>query len=211
MPNVLRLDTIEATTPLEASLLALLVAERRKNDRLRQLAAKPTPKPEPKPEPPKPAVKLVPPKPSKPYRGPPAREAGIKRIQLAVCKKFGITRSEMLGSYRHRKVAEARHVAVMLCYALTAHSYPFIGRWFNYRDHSTMINSVRVMYHVHDELVKQFTSNDPLFDWVDRAHELVMDGRAKPAEPMVENSTDPVEIVVDIAQERVAFANSIGA
>ena len=193
---------VQCTTALEVELLAALMESRRQ---LSRLAPKPLAPPKPKFRPPKkqPAPVVVPSGP----RPLPAFKAGIKRIQLAVCKRFDITMSELLSSRRYRKVSLVRHVAVMLCYSLTQHSYPFIGRFFGERDHTTMLHSVTVLDKVRRELIAELNVADPLDAWVEAAYKKVMEGRANPPPEPVDPGINP-EPVLDIAAERASFAET---
>lgn len=130
----------------------------------------------------------------------PAGQAKIIDIQIAVCQKFGFTLIELRSQRRTYKLAEARHVAVMLCHALTIHSYPFIGRFFGGRDHSTMLNSVDKLSDVRDHLISELTTQDSITTWVKHAYEQVRANRAKEELP----DTDPAELVVDIKALREA-------
>jgi Bacterial dnaA protein helix-turn-helix len=195
MLDVQRLDCVQCTTALEVQLLAALREAKRELGRLKQPAIKPPqpkfrpPKlqPAPEPETPRPRVLL-------------AYNAGIKNIQLAVCKRFDVPYSEVVSCRRTHDVSRVRHVAVMLSHALTKHSYPFIGRFFGNRDHSTMLHSCAVMEDVRRQLLHELNQADPLETWVNRAYELVNKDRAKPPA----ESPDPAELVVDIKALREA-------
>jgi chromosomal replication initiator protein len=61
----------------------------------------------------------------------------------AVARRFGVTFAELTSKDRHRRLADARHVAawVLRQYGL---SYPEIGRVLC-RDHTTAMHSVRLI------------------------------------------------------------------
>lgn len=68
--------------------------------------------------------------------------ASVASIQLAVCKKFGIERADMLCSRRVEKFVFPRQVAMYLC-RQTGRSLPEIGRRFGGKDHTTILHASR--------------------------------------------------------------------
>jgi chromosomal replication initiator protein len=69
------------------------------------------------------------------------REIPVELIQHEVCRYFGISKGDLVGSSRSRAVAYPRQVAMYLCRELTDESLPKIGRAFGGRDHSTVMHS----------------------------------------------------------------------
>lgn len=211
---------IECNTPLEVELLAMLNEARREISRLKR---PPEPPPPPRTQgkpartrgakfvtPPPPARRTID-EPAEPVREEPrarqtrldrlpAGQAKIIDIQQAVCIKFGFTIIELRSQRRTQAVSEARHVAVMLCHALTLHSYPFIGRFFGGRDHTTMLHSVEKLEWVRHRLCSELTTQDSVNTWVRYAHNALREGRAKDhLEPPA-----AAELVVDIKALREA-------
>ena len=65
----------------------------------------------------------------------------VDKIFVAVEKKYGVNKSELIGKSRVKEVAQARHVAIYLIRTITEMSLPTIGKIFN-RDHSTVLSSL---------------------------------------------------------------------
>jgi DnaA-like protein len=156
MLDYARLGAIECHTALEVELLAALVHERRLRQRLEQPPQKPIPQVIPEED----MIR--------------AGVATVRQIQDAVAKAFCLTTAELRANRRHHRPVMARHLAVMLCHALTLHSYPELGRMFGDKDHSTMINSVRRMQWVLRDLVKELTAENTLGEWVRTAYAKLM-------------------------------------
>ncbi len=77
--------------------------------------------------------------------------ANPDRINMAVCRIFGITPEELLGSSRKANVAEARQITCWLYKNDLTLSFPHIGRLLGGRDHSTIMHAVRKI----EVLIKQ--------------------------------------------------------
>ena len=73
------------------------------------------------------------------------KKVTIKDIQILVCVHFNISRDEMLGPVRTRRIAWPRQMAVVLSRELTNQSLPGIGIRFGGRDHTTVLHSCRVI------------------------------------------------------------------
>jgi hypothetical protein len=67
----------------------------------------------------------------------------VQVIKKHVAKSFGIPRTSMESSQRHRVVARPRQIAMFMAATMTHHSYPEIGRMFGGRDHTTVMHAVR--------------------------------------------------------------------
>ncbi len=74
---------------------------------------------------------------------PVVRCPSIHRIIEAVCKKYNVTRVEILSARRTANIVRPRHVAMYLAKQLTLRSYPAIGRAFGGRDHTSILSGVR--------------------------------------------------------------------
>ena len=151
-----RLDAIHCTTALEVELLAALVRERK----LRLMGL---PKPETKPD-----LLFIPE--VDPHNPIIAGAAGIRQIQHAVGRRFDVPLGDMCSRRRRQRTVTARHVALLLCYTLTAHSHPEIGRMFGGRDHTTSLHAVRKLHWLQRELELELRRDDLLIAWVDLAH-----------------------------------------
>lgn len=66
-----------------------------------------------------------------------------ERIQSSLCEYFGITRAELIGHERHKKVTLPRHLAMYLCRLLTDMSLPEIAQHFSNRNHTTVLHACR--------------------------------------------------------------------
>ena len=69
------------------------------------------------------------------------REIPIELIQHEVCRYFGISKADLVGSSRSKNFAYPRQVAMYLSRELTDESLPKIGRAFGGRDHSTVMHA----------------------------------------------------------------------
>jgi hypothetical protein len=166
-----RLDAIHCTTALEVELLAALVRERRlRLQGATKISAAPVFVVETKPDPPFVPPPPPPPAPPDPADLIPAKVASIWQIQCAVSRRFGFTVHDLKAARRATPICLARHVAVLLCHALTLYSYPHLGRYFD-RDHSTLLHSVDKYRWLEDELRDELSVDDPLGLWSKRAHE----------------------------------------
>lgn len=66
-------------------------------------------------------------------------------IQNAVAKHFSVKKMDMLSVRRTRNVVVPRMVAIHLTRELTPYSLPEIGRRYGGRDHTTILNSLKIM------------------------------------------------------------------
>jgi chromosomal replication initiator protein len=69
------------------------------------------------------------------------REIPIELIQHEICRYFGISKADLVGSSRSKAFAYPRQIAMYLCRELTDESLPKIGRAFGGRDHSTVMHA----------------------------------------------------------------------
>lgn len=65
----------------------------------------------------------------------------VDKIFVAVEKKYGVTKADLISKSRVKEVAQARHVAIYLIRTITEMSLPAIGKLFN-RDHTTVLSSL---------------------------------------------------------------------
>lgn len=65
----------------------------------------------------------------------------VDKIFLAVYKKYGFKKEELVGTKRTKDLAMARHVTIYLIRNITEMSLPNIGRIFD-RDHTTVMSSI---------------------------------------------------------------------
>ncbi len=66
----------------------------------------------------------------------------VRKIQDAVCARFGIPISDLMSHRRVQKLAKPRQVAMYMTQRLTVLSLPQIGRAFAGRDHSTILHGI---------------------------------------------------------------------
>lgn len=67
----------------------------------------------------------------------------VEQIKRAVCKHFGITRSNLESASRKMGIVRPRQIGIYLARKHTTHSYPEIGRRFGGRDHTTILHAFR--------------------------------------------------------------------
>ncbi len=67
----------------------------------------------------------------------------VDRIQECVCDYFNVTRSELTGRERHKRITLPRHMAMYLSRLLTEQSFPEIAREFNGRNHTSVMHAYR--------------------------------------------------------------------
>jgi hypothetical protein len=72
-----------------------------------------------------------------------ATPVSVEAIQKAICKRYGITRNDLLSQRRTWNVVIPRHVGIYLSRELTPLSLPRIAALFGGKDHTTAMNSVR--------------------------------------------------------------------
>ncbi|MDI6711689.1 MAG: chromosomal replication initiator protein DnaA [Anaerosomatales bacterium] len=70
-----------------------------------------------------------------------ARPISIATIQQEVCKFYGISRNDLVGSKRSQSYVYPRQIAMYLARELTDFSLPRIGQEFGGRDHTTVIHA----------------------------------------------------------------------
>jgi chromosomal replication initiator protein len=69
------------------------------------------------------------------------RPIAVPTIQREVCRYFGITQQELVGSKRSQSIVYPRQVAMYLSRELTDLSLPKIGDEFGGRDHTTVMHA----------------------------------------------------------------------
>lgn len=73
----------------------------------------------------------------------PQSPASIRQIQEVVAAYFNIPLAWLLGDWKTKQVCWPRHIAMYLCKLHTGRSLPALGRQFNRRDHTTLLNGIR--------------------------------------------------------------------
>ena len=79
----------------------------------------------------------------------------VDKVFVAVEKKYGVSKADLIGKSRVKEVAQARHVTIHLIRTLTEMSLPAIGKLFN-RDHSTVLSSL--------DTIDKRTASSPTFE-----------------------------------------------
>lgn len=69
------------------------------------------------------------------------RPVAVSTIQREVCRSFGISHAELVGSKRSQNIVFPRQVAMYLARELTDLSLPKIGEEFGGRDHTTVMHA----------------------------------------------------------------------
>lgn len=103
----------------------------------------------------------------------------IRDIQRMVCVAFDIPLVDLLSKRRSKDVCVPRHIAMILCRALTFHSLPEIGRRTGDRDHTTVLSAIRKYQWLIDQLHNELTEKNSLAEWVNLAHELSKNSRVE--------------------------------
>lgn len=62
----------------------------------------------------------------------------IEKVIEAVCQRIGVTREELAGRSRHRRISLARSLIAFLAREMTTHSYPEIARALGRTNHSSV-------------------------------------------------------------------------
>lgn len=69
------------------------------------------------------------------------RPISIATIQKEVCRYYGISHTDLIGSKRKQDLVYPRHIAMYLCQELTDSSFPKIGDEFGGKDHTTVMHA----------------------------------------------------------------------
>lgn len=69
----------------------------------------------------------------------------VGTVQSVVEEFYRVSHEDLIGSRRHKPIAFARHVAIYLCVEMCDMTTTMAGREFGGRDHSTVINSIKVV------------------------------------------------------------------
>ena len=112
------------------------------------------------------------------------KRVSVDDIQDAVSEEYGISSRELSGRRRTARVAEARHVAMILSRELTDHSLVEIGEAFC-RDHGTVIHGI-------NSLKKKMESSTSIRGTVDKLRRVLTSGRG-PSSPFETGRDGPVE------------------
>ena len=67
----------------------------------------------------------------------------LEMIKRECAVYFRLTRNEIEGPQRYRRVAYPRMIAMTLCRHYTRRSMPYIGKCFGDRDHTTVLHGMR--------------------------------------------------------------------
>lgn len=66
-------------------------------------------------------------------------------IADTICELYGITKEELLGKCRKQNITFGRHVFCYLAYKYLSYSLSGIGKYLGCRDHTTILNSIRIV------------------------------------------------------------------
>ncbi len=66
----------------------------------------------------------------------------VDKILDKVSKKYGVTVEDIKGRKRTKEISMARHVSVYITRKITDMSLPVIGKFFDNRDHTTILSSI---------------------------------------------------------------------
>jgi len=73
----------------------------------------------------------------------PGAQLTVEDVQMSVCRHFNITKDDLVGPKRPKKLSTARHIAQYLTRKLLQLSYPEIGSHFGQRDHSSVLHACK--------------------------------------------------------------------
>lgn len=65
----------------------------------------------------------------------------IDAIKHAVCRRYGISNTELIADRRSIEIVRPRQIAMYLARKFTHRSYPAIGRMFGGRNHATVASA----------------------------------------------------------------------
>lgn len=74
-----------------------------------------------------------------------SRTITIETVQRVVEQYYGVSHEDLVGSKRHKNLAEARHVAIWLSRKLCDMTLAEIGKHFGGRSHATVMHSISVV------------------------------------------------------------------
>ncbi len=80
----------------------------------------------------------------------------VDKILDKVSKKYGVTVDEIKGRKRTKEIAMARHVAIYIARKITDMSLPVIGKFFDNRDHTTVLSSI--------DTIEREIKDNPVFE-----------------------------------------------
>ena len=103
----------------------------------------------------------------------------MSEIRDAVCATYRISITDLLSHCRASAIVVPRHLTFMLCRLLTTRSYAAIGRFFNGRDHTSIMHACHKYAWLADALRAELTPSDPLDKWIRHAVVLLDDNAAK--------------------------------
>lgn len=83
----------------------------------------------------------------------------IKTIQREICRHYGLTTAELIGSKRSHNIVYPRQVAMYLARTLTDLSLPKIGEKFGGRDHTTVM-------HAEGKIKKEMKAQREVYDQI---------------------------------------------
>ena len=69
----------------------------------------------------------------------------LRDIMKATCRVFDITHAELVGQQQRRALSTPRHIAMWIAAKDTRMSLPQIARYFNKRDHTTVLHARRTI------------------------------------------------------------------
>lgn len=72
-------------------------------------------------------------------------ESIFEKVIAMTCKKYFVSRDDILGNKRTANIAHARHFAVYIMRKTTSYPQKKIAELFNRKDHSTIINSIDII------------------------------------------------------------------
>ncbi|HUV81409.1 MAG TPA: chromosomal replication initiator protein DnaA [Patescibacteria group bacterium] len=90
----------------------------------------------------------------------PNKVANYKKIIQAVSEFYDLKEKDMFSISRKKEVVKPRQIAMFLLRELLKSSYPFIGKKFNGKDHTTVIHSC-------EKIIKELKNNENLNDEID--------------------------------------------
>jgi len=99
----------------------------------------------------------------------PAKVATPKKILRAVAEFYDLKEGDLLSSSRRKEIVRPRQIAMYLLREDLKSSYPFIGRKFGGKDHSTAIHS-------YEKIFKELEENESLNDELSLIRQRIFSG-----------------------------------
>ena len=99
----------------------------------------------------------------------PSKVTTVKKIIQAVAEFYDLKEKEILSSSRKKEIVKPRQIAMYLLREELKRSFPFIGRRFGGKDHTTAI-------HAYERIVKELEKNEQLGEEINLIRQRIFSG-----------------------------------